>query len=82
MLIFSVISFVCFINLMLHTVWSIRLDHTPYGVPYQTDHSLHEGNVDAQVAPDVSKALNEVMIDSVAPFTNDKMNDVYGVYDW
>ena len=42
----------------------------------------HEANVDAQVAPDLSKAWNEVMPDSVAPFTNDKMNDVYGVYDW
>ena len=42
----------------------------------------YAANVDAQVAPDLSKAFSELMADSVAPFTNDKMNDVYGVYDW
>ena len=42
----------------------------------------YAANVDAQVAPDLCKAFSEVMADSVAPFTNDKMNDVYGVYDW
>ena len=39
-------------------------------------------NVDTKVAHDLPKALDEMMINSVSPFTNDKMNDVYGVYDW
>ena len=39
-------------------------------------------NVDTKVAHDLPKALDEVMVNSVSPFTSDKMNDVYGVYDW
>ena len=39
-------------------------------------------NVETKVAHDLPKALDEMMINSVSPFTNDKMNDVYGVYDW
>ena len=41
-----------------------------------------EADVDTKVAHNLPKALDEVMINSVSPFTNDKMNDVYGVYDW
>ena len=62
---------------MFHKLCTILLtlrESTPSG-PYAA-------NADAQVAPDLSKAFSELMADSVAPFTNDKMNDVYGVYDW
>ena len=43
-----------------------------------------EANVQAkvQIDPNVSKALNQALMDAVSPFTNDKINDVYGVYDW
>ena len=39
-------------------------------------------NVYTYVSHDLPKAFDEMMANSVSPWSNDKMNDVYGVYDW
>ena len=47
-----------------------------------SENRLTSGATTAPLSQSVLKAENDDWIEWVAPYTNDKLNDIYGTYDW